>query len=240
VADPAAVSAPDAPAPSLSDPAYRSSIVDLLGVLAYTELSAFHRLAADAALAPSLGDRAAISAMAVAEFRHFRALADRLVELGADEQEAMEPFVAPVDAFHESTAPADWLEGLMKAYVGDGVGADFYREVAAHLDPATARLVTDVVADTGQSGFVVATLRAAIAADPPVAGRLALWGRRLVGEMLAQAQIVVGEREGLSALVVGGLDGRLLPQLDLAETARMFHRLTEAHTARMQALGLSA
>ena len=46
----------------------------------------------------------------------------------------MEPFVAPIDGFHESTAPADWLEGLMKAYVGDGVGADFYREIARFLD----------------------------------------------------------------------------------------------------------
>ena len=27
------------------------------------------------------------------------------------------------------TAPSDWLEGLVKAYVGDSISEDFYREV---------------------------------------------------------------------------------------------------------------
>ena len=51
----------------------------------------------------------------------------------------MAPFRAPIDLFHAHTAPADWFEGLIKAYVGDGLAADFYREIAAYLDtgPAT-------------------------------------------------------------------------------------------------------
>jgi len=155
---------------------------------------------------------------------------------------AMEPFVAPVNAFHESTAPADWLEGLMKAYVGDGVGVDFYREVARYLDSDTQALVLDVLADTGHSAFVVSTIREAIAVDPRVAGRLALWGRRLMGEMLSQAQRTAAERDALSNLLVGGLGGQVqgMPGFDLAEVGRMFARLTENHTRRMQALGLSA
>ncbi|MCU0265632.1 MAG: ferritin-like domain-containing protein [Actinomycetia bacterium] len=225
----------------LDDPAYRAAAVDLLGVLAYGELSAFHRLASDAALAPTISDQAALAAMAVAEFRHFVRLRDRLADLGVDPEGAMRPFVASIDGFHESTAPSDWLEGLMKAYVGDGVGADFYREVARVLDPETQALVLDVMADTGHSAFVVATIRDAIAEDPRVAGRLALWGRRLVGEMLSQAQRVAAERDGLSALLVGDVaGGGALPGFDLAEIGRMLARLTEAHTRRMQALGLSA
>ena len=53
----------------------------------------------------------------------------------------MAPFVAPLDAFHASTAPADWYEGLVKAYVGDSIAADFYREIAEHLDTGTRPLV---------------------------------------------------------------------------------------------------
>lgn len=233
---------PDAAAspPSLDDPAYRAAVVDLLGALAYGELSAFHRLASDAALAPTIAEEAELAGMAVAEFRHFVRLRDRLSELDADPEESMRPFVASIDGFHESTAPADWLEGLMKAYVGDGVGADFYREVARYLDADNQALVLDVMADTGHSAFVVATVREAIAEDPRVAGRLALWGRRLVGEMLSQAQRVAADRDALSNLLVGGLGGEGLPGFDLAEIGRMFARLTEAHTRRMQALGLSA
>lgn len=228
-------------AAGLDDPGYRAAVVDLLGVLAYGELSAFHRLAADSALAPTIADGAALAEMAVAEFRHFVRLRDRLADLGANPEAAMRPFVASIDAFHGSTTPTDWLEGLMKAYVGDGVGADFYREVARVLDPQTQALVHEVVADSGHSAFVVATVREAIAGDPRVAGRLALWGRRLVGEMLSQAQRVAAERDALSALLVGDVaGGGALPGFDLAEIGRMLARLTEAHTRRMQALGLSA
>ncbi|MFI5099553.1 MAG: ferritin-like fold-containing protein [Actinomycetes bacterium] len=230
------------PGPDLDDPAYRAAVVDLLGVLSYGELSAFVRLAADAALAPRIGDEAKLAGMAVAEFRHFVQLQEGLAALGVDPEEAMAPFLAPIDGFHESTAPADWLEGLMKAYVGDGVSADFYREVARFLDARTQALVLDVLADTGQSAFAVTTIREAIAVDPRVAGRLALWGRRLMGEMLSQAQRTAAERDALSNLLVGGITGTSsgLAGFDLAEIGRMFARLTEEHTRRMRALGLSA
>ncbi len=231
----------DAPAgPSLEDPEYRAAVIDLLGVLAYGELSAFVRLAADAALAPRIGAEAQLAGMAVAEFRHFTRLRDRLAALGVDPDEAMQPFVAPINGFHESTAPADWLEGLMKAYVGDGVSVDFYREVARFLDADTQALVLDVLEDTGHSAFVVSTVREAIAADPRVGGRLALWGRRLMGEMLSQAQRTAAERDALSNLLVGGIGAGGMPGFDLAEVGRMFARLTEEHTRRMRALGLSA
>src|SRR5262245_60246605 len=146
---------------AFSDPAYRTAIIDLLGGLAYSELSAFARLAEDAAKAPTLPDNAALAAMAVAEFAHFERLRDRLVELGADAYQAMEPFHEAVDAFHAHTAPSDWLESLIKAYVGDGLAADFYREIAAYLDADTRALILESLDDTGHSEFVVdAVLRA--------------------------------------------------------------------------------
>ena len=118
-----------------SDP--RPAVRDLVGVLAYGELTAFERLAADAQLAPSLADKAALAGMAVAEFGHFARLRDYLAELGTDPDSAMAPFAAALDAFHRNTAPADWLESLVKAYVGDGIAADFYREIAGYCDPRT-------------------------------------------------------------------------------------------------------
>ena len=223
--------------PSGSDPGYQAAVVDLLGALAYGELTAFSRLAADADLAPSLSAKAELAALAVTEFRHFDVLRRRLRDIGADPDAAMQPFVAALDAFHDRTAPQTWLEGLVKAYVGDGIARDFYREISAFLDAATHELVTSVLADEGQAEFVVREVRAAIEADPRVAGRLALWGRRLVGEALSQAQRVAADRDELTALLVGSTDR---PGADLAELVRMFGRLTEAHSARMATLGLSA
>src|SRR5258707_9405337 len=179
-------------------------VVDLLGLLAYVSLVAFFRLTDDAALAVSLADKAALAEMAVAEFGHFQLLRYRLQELDLDPSEAMHPFVAAIDEFHSRTASADWLEGLVKAYVGDGIAADFYRTVAELLDDQTRDLVPEMPADTGHAEFAVARVREAIEADPRVAGRLALWARRLVGEGLGQAQRVAAERESLARLLAGG------------------------------------
>jgi len=89
-----------------------------------------------------------------------------------------------------------------------------------------------VLADDAQATFAVRKVRAAIAADPRLSGRLALWARRLVGEALTQAQKVAVERESLVRL--------LSARADLAELGRLFSRVTDGHYARMEALGLSA
>src|SRR5947209_13418218 len=116
----------------MSDDERRQAVVDLLGVLAYGELTAFERLAEDARWAPSIADKVALAEMAAAEFAHFRTLRERLDKMGVDAEVAMRPFVAPLDAFHDATAPSAWLESVVKAYVGDGFAAGFYREVAAY------------------------------------------------------------------------------------------------------------
>jgi hypothetical protein len=232
----AASADPSLPAP-FDDETYREAVVDLLGVIAYGEISAFERLAEDAKLAPTLQDKVALAGMASAQFGKVGPLHARIVELGTDPFVAMAPFRLPIDQFHAHTAPADWLEGLIKAYVGDGLADDFFREIAAYLDPATRDLVVSSVEDSGHAAFVVDRVREVIAADPPLGGRLALWGRRLMGEALTQAQRVVAERDALSALVAGGVDR---PGLDLAAIGRMFTRLTERHAERMAELGLQA
>lgn len=211
-----------------------AATIDLLGVLAYGELTAFERLASDARLAPTIADKTALATMAAAEFAHFTQLREHLVKLGIDPEEAMAPFVGPLDEFHDTTDPNDWLEGLIKAYVGDGLATDFYREVSAFVkDEDTRGLVLHVLADTGQAEFAVSRVREATAEDPALAGRLALWARRLVGEALLQAQRVAVERDALTELLVGGSG-------DLAGIARLLTRLTDNHTARMQALGLQS
>jgi hypothetical protein len=208
-------------------------VLDLLGLLAYASLTAFFRIADDAALAISLADKTALAEVAVAEFGHFQLLRGRIEAMSADPKEAMQPFVAAVDDFHARTAPSDWLESLVKAYVGDGIAADFYRAVAQVLDAGTKDLVLTVLADTGHAEFVIARVTEAIEADPRVAGRLALWARRLVGEALGQAQRVAAEREPLARMLAGEAASQL------GDIGRMFAQLTDAHAARMAALGLA-
>ena len=222
---------------TIDDPVYRTGVIELLGILAFGEISACERLAEDAQMAPDLKTQVEIMTMATSEFGHFVKLRDRLVEMGEDPYETMTQFRTTFERFHTLTSPSDWLEGLVKAYVGDGLAADFYREIAAYLDTDTRALVLDTLSGTGSSEFVIDAVCGAIKADPRVGGRLALWGRRLMGEALSQAQMVVAERDALSVVLVGGVDH---PGMDLAGIGRMFTRITEAHAERMAKLGLAA
>jgi hypothetical protein len=223
--------------PWADDADYRQGAVDLLGILAYGALAAFERLAEDARQSPSVADKIHAASMAALQVAHFDRVADRLAELHVDVLEAMKPFYAAFDAFHSYTKPKTWLEGLLWAYVGNGFAADFYREVAAFVDAETRALVHQVLADEAHADFVVEKVRSAIAADPRIAGRLALWGRRLVGEALSQAQRVAADRDALTSLLTGTVDR---PGMDLAAISRMFSRLVENHTKRMAKLGLQA
>src|SRR5512139_4028648 len=108
VSRPTSGAAQDVPL-AFSDPTYQAAVVDLLGAIAYGEMSAFERLAEDAKMAPALEDKAELAAMASREFGHFVGLRTRLAELGANPYEAMQPFQAPIDAFHVHTAPRDFL-----------------------------------------------------------------------------------------------------------------------------------
>jgi hypothetical protein len=221
----------------LDDLTYRAGVVDLLGLLARGELSAFERLSGDTRLAPNIHDRAALAAMANAEYHHYEQLRDRLVDLGVKPEDAMAPFDEAFESFHRHTEPRDWLESLVKAYIGDGIGADFYREVSSALDQKTRDLVITVLDDTGHAEFVVDRVRSAIAADPRVAGRLALWGRRLVGEALCQAGLTAGQRGALLTLILEGLGRR---GMNIGELSHVFAQIMENHARRMATLGLAA
>ena len=189
------------------DPVYREAVVDLLGAIAYGEISAFERLAEDAKLAPTLEDKVAIGADGERRVRPRRRAARPARPSSAPTRSRRWRRSAPrIDHFHAHTAPADWFEGLIKAYVGDGLAADFYREIAAYLDTDTRDLIVASLEDAGQRRSSSTGSAAAIAADPRLGGRLALWGRRLMGEALTQAQRVAAERDALSALLAGGVD----------------------------------
>lgn len=227
-----------APDPSRVTTPVDRGVIDLLGLLAYAELVSFFRLASDAELAPTLEDKAELAAFAATEQAHHQVLRRKLVELGVDPEEAMQPFIAPLDAWHAHTTPQTWLESLVKAYVGDGIAADFYRQVAEVTDPEIRELVVDVLSEEGRAEFIAAKVKQAVAEEPTLAGRLALWARRLVGEALSQAQRVALDRPQLAELLAKG-DSSEERNGDLAAVSRIFARLTESHNARLQAMGLA-
>ena len=214
---------------------YLAAVVDLLGALAYGELRPSPSSPGDSELAPTLG-----TSRAGAASQHMRwrtsgcsasARAARRRPRGSDGAVR-----DAVDAFHERTAASDWLEGLVKAYVGDGIAQDFYREIAELRRRGHPGAGPWVLEDTGQAEFAVAVVREAIDEDPrlSVGSRSGAAARRR-GDHPGPAGRGRARRPGRPARRRAGRAGA-----DLAELGRMFVRLTDEHTRRMERLGLSA
>lgn len=225
--------------------------VELLGLVAQLEHLAFVRLAGDAALAPTVEHRLELSRFAAAAVvRRDRVLA-RITELGADPVAALSLYDHVLDDFDARTEPSTWWERLLKVYVGYGVADDFCRLAADGLDETSRALVVEVLDDASHADLAVAELDAA-GSDTAVSARLALWGRRLVGEALGVVQRLLVQRPGLVRLLDAraAADGEAsAPAQGVADPVaapanqaptKLFGELTAQHTRRMTRLGLTA
>ncbi|GHD03732.1 ferritin-like fold-containing protein [Zhihengliuella salsuginis] len=198
----------------------------LYGLMAYRELTTFERLSSDARFSPTLADRAALAQLAVTEFGHFELVCEALTASGCNPESVMEPFMEIIDELHERTRPGDWHESLMKAYVLDAVSADFYRAAADRLSDQVRLLAGRIQELDEQTAWLTGRLRADIE-DERLRSRLALWGRRLLGEALTKARFVLDTTD-LGALL--GPD----------ERQELFADLIRRHSRRMSVLGLTA
>lgn len=206
----------------------------LLGMVAYGELGAFARLAADSRSAPVLHQRLALARFAGQALTHLEQVSGRVVELGGDLEATMHPFAGVLTEFDRRTEPSTWWEQMLKAYVGYGVSDDFARVLARGTDPHTAEVVAGVMPGADHADFVIALLADAGADDATLAARLALWGRRLVGESLGAVQRVLADHPDVARLLASALPGEADPQ------QKLFTTLTAEHTRRMDRLQLAA
>jgi len=232
----------------------RADSVELLGLVAHLEQIAFVRLAGDSAIAPTIEQRLALSRFAAAAVERRDRVLGRIVELGGDPEAALAQFDDVLVDFDARTQPSTWWERLLKAYVGYGVADDFCRLAADGLDEDSRTLVLDVLDDASHADLAVTALDAAGSDDGVLSSRLALWGRRLVGEALGVVQGLMTQRPALARLVAtsdrggrGSASNRATDApVEVATTgaganppAKVFGELTAQHTRRMSRLGLT-
>jgi hypothetical protein len=230
------------------DPSVPAGVVELVGLAAYTELAEFGLLAARSVDAPTLAARQALADGAARALTRQHALLALVTDGSAD---AAAVVVAPFDGafvdFDMRTRTDVWAEGLLKGVVGHGVAQDFCRTLAVGVQghvgtslrtvlerPAPGR---EAEAAAGADAEAVRLLDEVAAADEVLASRLALWGRRVVGEALSLVTTFVDARPHLTALA--GDSARTLG-VDADPRAWLVSRLTAEHTRRMDRLRLAA
>lgn len=205
----------------------------LLGLVACCSLSAFEQTASASARAPQVEQKLVLARLAAQRFSHLGRLEQALAAQGVSVADAMQDFVAPVDAFTQHTQPRDWGQALVKLCVVGGLVADFAAAAGPNLKPAEREILLGSIDDGELSQEPGQMLAQVLQSDPEGTGALALYGRRLLGEALSQVQRISASRPELTQALTGQHDGR-----DLAAMGDLMAGLSLGHARRMEQLGL--
>jgi hypothetical protein len=218
--------ADDLPATKVDLHEFTPEPMAFLGRAAYVQLTLFENLSRAISNAPTTGAKTSIGRAAELSLAKHRALVEEIERAGGMPADAMEPYTTAVDEFERVTHGADWFETVVTCYLTAGFLDDFFARLAAGL-PADSRVRIAAIF-TGESGesLLAQQLQVAIDENPRLASRLAMWGRRLVGDtmLVARSSLVLSENH----------------KSDEARVEPVFTELIAAHTRRMDALGLTA
>lgn len=219
----------------------RDDTVELLGLVAHLQHVAFGRLADDAREAPTTAEQLELSRLAAAAVQRRDRVLARVAELGGDPERSLGAYTRLLEDFDNRTQPSTWWERLLRSYVAEGVSDDFCRIAAGAVDDVTRELLLEVLDDAAHAELAVAALESAGAQDEVLVSRLALWGRRLVGEALGVVQQAMAAHPSLARLV-GSREGAPEATTEPAPAGdpKLFGELTAEHTRRMSRLGLTA
>ena len=199
---------------------------EYLGRAAYVQLMIFENLSRALSHAPTTSAKAAIGRAAELSIARHTALGDEIVRTGGTLAPAMEPYVAPVDIFERDTRGGDWYETLITCYLTAGFLDDFYAKLAGGLPADAAKRIQAIYSTETGEALLAEQLRIGIDENPRLASRLAMWGRRLVGDTMLVSR--------------AALHFTTDHKSDEARVEPVFTELIAAHTRRMDALGLTA
>lgn len=201
-------------------------VVAFLGQAAYFELAVFESLSRAVMLAPDLESKEGLTNAAAEVLEKHHALIEELRKLKVDPAVAMEPFAPAIDRFEQLTLGRDWYEMILGVYLTAGFLDDFFAQLVGGLPkPVAARMRTVLVSDRS-ADVIVTALNKGMEDDPTLSSRLALWGRRLIGDtQLVARSAVHGSGDQNDD------EQRLEP---------VFTDLLATHSRRMDSLGLTA
>jgi hypothetical protein len=214
-----------------------------LGQLAYLQLSQFEILTNELKYSPTTAYKAQLSEAAAKSFEQYRAIAKLIVAKGIDPTDAMDPYVERVETFHSRISGNDWYETIIKVYLVSGLLNDFYTRLAVGLEPASRTAVEKTLADKTFEKYAVKALLESMKQDPTLSSRLALWGRRVMGDVLLELRAAFDNRKLAGVTRTAQLSLEQEREANLAAYSKLEPLISEliaAHTVRMDAIGLTA
>ena len=205
---------------------FAPGILPFLGLTAYLQLELYEAAARAVAGAPDLESKEVLARVAGVSLQKHRKLTDEIRRRGRQPHEVMQPYTPVIDRYIERIDVRDWHQHVLSIYLVGGLFDGFFASLAGGLKDGYRGEAMGILRDSTGRDELAALLAAEIAADPGIAHRLSLWGRRLVGDTLlvSRAVLTLSEKREFVA----------------SEVEPVFTELIADHTRRMNDLGLTA
>lgn len=205
---------------------FAPGMMDFLGLAAYLKLELYTQGTRAVVGAPTLEAKTVLAEVAAQALTKHQFFAEEIRRRDFDPYQAMEPFTFLIDRYLERVSATDWHQHVLSVYLVSGLFDGFFASLAGGIkDPFTEKAI-DTLADNSGRDSLKQLLATEIANNPGLADRLALWGRRLVGDTLLVARGVLLLSEN-----------RIYVK---SEVEPVFTELIADHIRRMDGLGLTA
>lgn len=205
---------------------FAPGIMPFLGLTAYLQLELYEAAARAVVGAPDLKSKEVLASVAGITLNKHQSLTKELRNRGREPHLVMRPYTPVIDRYIERIDTPDWHQYVLSIYLVGGLFDGFFAELASGIDDPFASEAQEILRSGSGRNELYDLLAAEIAIDPPLANRLALWGRRLVGDTLLVSREVLSLSEGRTFVA--------------SHVEPIFTELIADHSRRMDDLGLTA
>lgn len=205
---------------------FAPGIMPFLGLTTYLQLELYEASSRAIAGAPNLKAKEVLARSAGMTLAKHQQFSNELRARGREPHLVMLPYTPVIDSFIERIDTPDWHQHVLSIYLVGGLFDGFFAELAAGLKDRFKNEAIAVLRDDSSRDELRELLAAEIRVDPTLASRLALWGRRLVGDTLLVSREVLQLSEGRTFVA--------------SHVEPIFTELIADHTRRMDSLGLTA
>lgn len=205
---------------------FAPGILPFLGLTAYLRLEIYEASARAVSGAPSLKAKDVMARVAGVALTKHRRLTEEIRRRGYEPDQLMEPHTRLVNAYMDRIQVTDWHQHVLSLYLVSGLFDGFFASLAEGIKDSFRAAAIEILADDTGRDELRELLTDEIAQDPALANRLALWGRRLVGDTLLVTREVLSLSEGRAFV--------------MSEVEPVTTELIADHIRRMDGLGLTA
>lgn len=205
---------------------FAPGILPFLGLTAYLQLELYEAATRAVSGAPDLKSKDILARVAGETLSKHQRLTAEVRKREHEPYVVMEPFARVIDDYVARIETDDWHQHVLSIYLVGGLFDDFFASLATGMKDGYRHDAIDILREHEGRSELRGLLEEALAEDPTLSSRLALWGRRLVGDtlLMSRAVLLLSEHRAFVA----------------SEVEPVFDELIADHIRRMDGLGLTA